>query len=50
MAILVIDKNVDKLASFADRHIIIEKGRVVWSGDSQTLLATEDVKNRFLHV
>lgn len=31
-AILVIDKNVDALAAFADRHIILEKGKVVWRG------------------
>ena len=31
-AILVIDKNVDALTRFADRHVIIEKGRVVWTG------------------
>jgi mannose-6-phosphate isomerase-like protein (cupin superfamily) len=28
----VIDKNVDALAKFADRHVVLEKGRVVWRG------------------
>ena len=32
-SILVIDKNVDALA-IADRHIVLEKGRVVWAGTS----------------
>ncbi|GHD18002.1 ABC transporter ATP-binding protein [Tianweitania populi] len=49
-AILVIDKNVDVLARFADRHVVIEKGRVVWSGDSAGLVDNPDIKNRYLHV
>ncbi|WP_118133461.1 ABC transporter ATP-binding protein [Oceanicella sp. SM1341] len=49
-AILVIDKNVDALARFADRHVVIEKGRVVWQGSTPDLLATPDIKDRFLHV
>ena len=50
MAILVVDKNIDALARLADRHVVIEKGRVVWTGDSQALLASDDVKDRYLHV
>jgi branched-chain amino acid transport system ATP-binding protein len=49
-AILVIDKNVDALAGFADRHVIIEKGRVVWTGTSADLKSDPTVKDRFLHV
>jgi branched-chain amino acid transport system ATP-binding protein len=49
-AILVIDKNVDALARFADRHVVIEKGRVVWTGTTPELLATPEIKDRFLHV
>jgi branched-chain amino acid transport system ATP-binding protein len=49
-AILVIDKNVDALAGFADRHVIIEKGRVVWTGTSADLKSDPSVKDRFLHV
>ncbi|KAF0230433.1 MAG: branched-chain amino acid transport system ATP-binding [Beijerinckiaceae bacterium] len=49
-AILVIDKNVDALASFADRHVILEKGRVVWSGTSAELMADPVLKDRYLHV
>lgn len=44
-AILVIDKNVDALARFADRHVVIEKGRVVWSGDNAALLNTRTSRN-----
>lgn len=49
-SILVIDKNVDALAAFADRHVVIEKGRVVWTGTSEQLKSDPTVKDRFLHV
>ncbi|KMK67932.1 ABC transporter ATP-binding protein [Puniceibacterium sp. IMCC21224] len=49
-AILVIDKNVDALTKFADRHVVIEKGRVVWTGSTADILNTPEVKDRFLHV
>ena len=49
-AILVIDKNVDALAAFADRHVVVEKGRVVWTGSSDELKNDPTVKDRFLHV
>jgi branched-chain amino acid transport system ATP-binding protein len=49
-AILVIDKNVDALSRFADRHVVMEKGRIAWSGSTAQLLADADVKNRYLHV
>lgn len=49
-AILIIDKNVDALAVFANRHIILEKGRVVWSGNSAALIADPVLKDRYLHV
>jgi branched-chain amino acid transport system ATP-binding protein len=49
-SILFIDKNVDALTGFADRHVVIEKGRVAWSGSSAELAADASVKDRFLHV
>ncbi|MEH6720798.1 MAG: ABC transporter ATP-binding protein [Aurantimonas endophytica] len=49
-AILVIDKNVEALSRFADRHVVIEKGRVAWTGTTEELRASPDVKDRFLHV
>jgi branched-chain amino acid transport system ATP-binding protein len=48
-SILVIDKNVDALAKFADRHVVLEKGRVVWRGSSDDLRNDSAVKDRFLH-
>jgi branched-chain amino acid transport system ATP-binding protein len=49
-SILVIDKNVDALAGFADRHVIVEKGRSVWTGTSAELAADATLKDRYLHV
>jgi branched-chain amino acid transport system ATP-binding protein len=49
-AILVIDKNVDALVRFADRHVVVEKGKVVWTGSTPDLIATPEVKTRFLLV
>jgi branched-chain amino acid transport system ATP-binding protein len=49
-SILVIDKNVDALTRIADRHYIIEKGKVVWSGDSDALKQDEELQHRYLGV
>jgi branched-chain amino acid transport system ATP-binding protein len=49
-AILLIDKNVEALARIADRHYVIEKGRVVWTGDSAALRAAPEVQLRHLGV
>jgi branched-chain amino acid transport system ATP-binding protein len=49
-AILVIDKNLDHLMRIADRHYVIEKGRVVWRGSSAELRANETVRQRWLGV
>ena len=50
LAILVIDKNVGTLMRVADRHFLIERGRVVWSGASRELAAAPDVQHRYLGV
>ncbi len=50
LAILVIDKNVGTLIKVADRHFLIERGRVVWSGASRELAAAPDVQHRYLGV
>jgi branched-chain amino acid transport system ATP-binding protein len=49
-SILVIDKNVAALARIADRHYILEKGHVVWSGTSAALTADRELQHRFLGV
>jgi branched-chain amino acid transport system ATP-binding protein len=50
LAILVIDKNVGALMRVADRHFLIERGRVVWSGLSRELAAAPDLQHRYLGV
>ena len=50
LSILVVDKNVSDLIKLADRHYIIEKGLVVWSGTSPELKSDENVQERFLGV
>ena len=47
-SILLVDKNLDALLKLADRHVVIEKGRVVWTGTSATLAADPSVRERFL--
>ncbi len=49
-AILVIDKNVGALIGLADRHHIVEKGRVVWSGNSRALARDSALQRRYLGV
>jgi branched-chain amino acid transport system ATP-binding protein len=50
LAVLVIDKNVEALTRLADRHYLIERGRVVWTGTSPQLTAAPDVQHRYLGV
>ena len=50
LSILVIDKDVKALTRIADRHYVLEKGRVVWTGSSAELAASEDVQHRYLGV
>ncbi len=49
-SILLIDKNVAALTRIADRHYLIERGRVVWSGTSAELAAAPDLQHRYLGV
>jgi branched-chain amino acid transport system ATP-binding protein len=49
-SILIIDKDVRALIGVGDRHYILEKGRVVWSGSSAELAAQEEVQHRYLGV
>jgi branched-chain amino acid transport system ATP-binding protein len=49
-AILVVDKNLDALARLADRHVVLERGRVVWRGTSADLAAERARVEAHLHV
>jgi len=48
--ILVIDKYVERLVRIADRHTIIERGRVAWEGNSTELNADRGLWHRYLGV
>ena len=50
LSILVVDKNIDVLTRLADRHVIIEKGRVAWTGRSDALKADLEIQHRYLGV
>jgi len=49
-SILVVDKNVDHLARICDRHFIIERGKTVWSGTSEQLMAEPDLQHKYLGI
>ena len=49
-SILVIDKNVEALTRIADRHYLIERGRVVWSGTSKELTAVPEIQHQYLGI
>jgi branched-chain amino acid transport system ATP-binding protein len=49
-AMIVIDKYVQRLIRIADRHVIVEKGRVAWQGTSQELDADRSLWQRYLGV
>jgi branched-chain amino acid transport system ATP-binding protein len=50
LSILVIDKDVRALSRVADRHYVLEKGRVVWEGTSGELSASPEIQHRYLGV
>ncbi len=50
LAILIIDKDLRALMRIAERHYVLEKGRVVWSGVSAELAANRDLQHRYLGV
>ncbi len=49
-AILLIDKNLGAVMRLADRHVVVEKGRTVWSGTSAELAASPDLRETYLHL
>jgi branched-chain amino acid transport system ATP-binding protein len=50
LSILLIDKAVEALTRLADRHYIVEKGRIVWAGTSTELATDPALRSRFLGV
>ncbi len=49
-SILVVDKNIKALTDLADRHYIMEKGKIVWIGDSSTLNTNKEIQHRYLGI
>ncbi len=49
-AILLIDKNLAAVMRLADRHVVVEKGRTVWSGTSAELAASPALRESYLHL
>ena len=50
LAQIVIDKNVGRLLPLADRHVVLEKGRVVWQGNSTELRERPEIVQQYLGV
>jgi branched-chain amino acid transport system ATP-binding protein len=50
LTIFLIDKNIDEFADIADQHFIVEKGQVVWQGDSEALTGDVELKARYLGI
>ncbi len=50
LSILLVDKNLNDLLKIADRHYVVEKGRVVWTGNSDKLKDEPQVKEQYLGV
>ncbi len=48
--LIVVDKYVSRLVRIADRHIILEKGKVAWQGSSSALAADQGLWHRYLGV
>ncbi|CAN5487984.1 ABC transporter ATP-binding protein [soil metagenome] len=48
--ILVVDKYIDRLLKLADHHVVLERGRVVWQGNSAALDADRTIWSRYLGV
>jgi len=49
-SILLIDKNIAALTRLAERHYILEKGHIAWSGSSAELKGNAELEKRYLGV
>jgi branched-chain amino acid transport system ATP-binding protein len=50
LAILVVDKHLEASLKLSDRHVVMEKGRIVWSGASADLAADPSLAARHLEL
>jgi branched-chain amino acid transport system ATP-binding protein len=50
ITVLMVEQNVRKALMAADRGYVLERGRVVASGDAQTLLHSDVIRQAYLGV
>ena len=50
LSILVIDKELEALCKLADRHYLLEKGEIMWSGSTAELIAQPEIHESYLGV
>jgi branched-chain amino acid transport system ATP-binding protein len=50
LSILLVDKNLDELARISDQYFVIEKGKIVWSGDAAAFGADRSEVEQYLHL
>ena len=49
-SILIIDKDINAITKLADRHYVLDKGRIAWQGTSTKLMAEPEIINRYLGI
>jgi branched-chain amino acid transport system ATP-binding protein len=49
-SLIIVDKYVNRLVEIADRHVILERGQVAWTGSSQELSNDTSLWSRYLGV
>jgi branched-chain amino acid transport system ATP-binding protein len=50
LAMLIVDKEIDALCEFADRHYVIEKGEIVWSGSTEDIRANPQISETYIGI
>lgn len=50
LAILLVDKHLEASMKLSDRHVVMEKGRIVWSGASSELVSDRSLATRHLEL
>lgn len=50
VAILLVEQNLEVCTQLADRHVIIEQGRIVYTGTNDEFVANDAIKDRYLGV
>ena len=50
LALILVDKDLAALSRLVDRHYVLEKGSVAWSGSNAAFMRDVDLQTRFLSV